>query len=119
MQKSNPNKTKGCECADCLACKNGRGNGSEGRRNYVGYILYFDERGIEEVAYVGETGQNVYTRGLRQMANYRGRHGYSPLWKYAQLAHGGSTTLRFSMKVVQRNPLTRQINDLKLKLKFG
>ena len=113
IQKSNPMKTKGCVSADCLACKNGRGKGGECRRNNVGYVLYCDDCGIEEVSYVGETGQNVYTRGLRHMVGYRGKHGDSPLWKHAQLVHGGSTMLSFSMKVVQsfRDPITRQINE--------
>ena len=113
LQKSNPNKTRGCDCNDCLACKHGRGSGGECRRNNVGYVLVCDECGGDEVTYVGETGQNVYTRGLSHMANYRRKHPDSPLWKHAQMGHGGAEALSFSMKVVKtfKDPLTRQINE--------
>ena len=113
LQKSNPNKTRGCDSTDCLACKHGRGNGGECRRNNVGYVLICDECGGDEVSYVGETGQNVYTRGLRHVTNYKGRHPDSPLWKHDQMVHGGNGAVSFSMKVVKsfRDPLTRQINE--------
>ena len=80
---------------------------------YVGYVLIRDECGEDEVSYVGETEQNVYTRGLRLMVNYRGKHNDSPLWKHAQMAHGGRTNMSFSMQVAKsfRDPLTRQINE--------
>ena len=85
LQKSNPNKTRGCNSADCLACKHGRGRGGECRRNNVGYILICDECGGDEVSYVGETGQHVYTRGLSHMPNYQGNtqtlpYGNIPRW---------------------------------------
>jgi hypothetical protein len=79
LQKSNPNKTRGCDCNDCLACKHGRGSGGECRRNNVGYVLICDECGGDEVTYVEQTGQNVYTRGLSHMANYRRKHPDLPL----------------------------------------
>jgi hypothetical protein len=113
LQKTNPGRTKGCNSEDCLACKHGRGKGGECRRNNVGYILICDLCGGENVCYVGETGQNVYTRGLRHMTNYRGKHQDSPLWKHAQIAHGGNPDFSFSMKVVKtfKDPLTRQVNE--------
>ena len=78
-----------------------------------GYELACDMCGGQNVCYVGESGQNVYTRGLKHMANYRGKHADSPLWKHAQLKHNGSLTVSFSMKIVKcfRDPLTRQINE--------
>ena len=113
LQRSNPNRTKGCTSTDCLACKHGRGQGGECRRNNVGYTLICDECGEDEVSYVGETGQNVYTRGLCHMANYQGKHPDSPLWKHAQMVHGGNTAVSYSMKVVKcfKDPLSRQINE--------
>ena len=90
LQRTNPNRTKGCSSNDCLTCKHGRGKGGECRRNNVGYVLSCDLCGADEVCYVGETGQNAYTRGLKHMANYRGKQADSPLWKHAQMAHGGS-----------------------------
>ena len=87
LQKSNPNKTRGCDSTDCLACKHGRGHGGECRRNNVGYTLICDLCGGDNVCYVGETGQNVYTRGLRHMTNYRGKHQDSPLWKHAPIVN--------------------------------
>ena len=79
----------------------------------MGYTLICDLCGGENVCYVGETGQNVYTRGLKHMANYRGKHPDSPLWKHAQIAHGGNPDTSFSMKVVKtfKDPLTRQVNE--------
>ena len=113
LQISNPNKSKGCLSPDCLACKHGRGKGGECRRNNVGYKLICDLCGGENVCYEGETGQNVYTRGLKHTVNYKGKHTDSPLWKHAQIAHGGSMEVSYSMKVVRycRDPLTRQVNE--------
>jgi hypothetical protein len=113
LQKTNPNRTKGCSSKDCLTCKHGRGKGGECRRNNVGYILTCDICGVDEVCYVGETGQNSYTRGLKHMANYRGKQTDSPLWKHAQTAHGASLEVSYSMKVEKsfNDPLTRQVNE--------
>ena len=46
-------------------------------------------------------------------ANYRGKHPDSPLWKHAQIAHGGNPAISFLMKVVKtfKDPLTRQVNE--------
>ena len=113
LQNKNPNKQKGCSSTDCLACKNGRGKGGQCRKNSVGYILVCDICGGDEVCYVGETGQNIYTRGLKHTADYRTKHRDSSLWKHAQSAHGGSVDVSFSMKVVDyfRDPLSRQVNE--------
>ena len=79
----------------------------------MGYTLVCDVCGGDEVCYVGETGQNVYTRGLKHTADYRTKHKESSLWKHALNAHGGSTNVSFSMKVVDcfRDPLSRQVNE--------
>ena len=47
------------------------------------------------------------------MANYQGKHPDSPLWKHAQMVHGGNTSVSYSMKVVKcfKDPLSRQINE--------
>ena len=113
LQNNNPSRSKGCASPDCLACKHGRGKGGECRRNNVGYELFCDICGGDVVCYVGETGQNVYTRGLKHAADYRGRQNDSSLWKHAQIAHGGSLDVSYSMKVVRcfRDPLTRQVNE--------
>ena len=114
LQRNNPGRTKGCDSADCLACSGGgRGKGGECRRNSVGYELTCDLCGGEKVCYVGETGQNVYTRGQKHMANYRGKTNDSPLWKHSKHKHGGSLNLNFSMKVKKcfSDPLTRQVNE--------
>ena len=44
----------------------------------MGYVLICDQCGGDEVSYVGETGQNVNTRRLRHVTNYKGRHPDSP-----------------------------------------
>ena len=113
LQKTNPGRTVGCDSSDCLACKNGKGEGGDCRRNSVGYNLVCDLCGGDNVCYVGETGQNVYTRGLKHMTNYKGKHSDSPLWKHAQDKHASSLNLSFSMKVMKcfRDPLTRQVNE--------
>ena len=113
VQNTNPSRTRGCDSEDCLACKHGRGMGGECRRNGVGYELACDLCGGQNVCYVGETGQNIYTRGLKHQANYRGKHSDSPLWKHSQIEHNGSLDVSFSMKVVRcfREPLTRQVNE--------
>ena len=83
LQNTNPNKKKGCVATDCLACKHGRGKGGECRKNNVGYTLVCDICGADEVCYVGETGQNIYTRGLKHAADYRTKNQDSSLWKHA------------------------------------
>ena len=79
----------------------------------MGYVLCCDICGVDDVCYVGETGQNAYTRGLKHIANYRGRQSDSPLWKHAQMVHGGSLEVSYSMKVEKcfSDPLTRQVNE--------
>ena len=79
----------------------------------MGYISFCDRCGVDNVCYVGKTGQNAYTRGLKHMANYRGRQSDSPLWKHAQMGHGGSLVVSYSMKMEQcfRDPLTRHVNE--------
>ena len=113
-EKENPGnntaRTKGCYSKDCMACKHGRRKGGEGRRNGVGYELACGEK---DVCYVGETGQNAYNRGFKHIANYRGKHSDSLLWKHAQLKHSGKLDISYSMKVVRyfKEPLTRQVNE--------
>ena len=113
LQNTNPSKQKGCEATDCLACKHGRGVGGACRKNNVGYSLVCDACGGDKVCYIGETGQNVYTRGLKHAADYRTKHNDSSLWKHAQNVHGGSLDVSYSMKVVDqfRDPLSRQVNE--------
>ena len=53
------------------------------------------------LCYVGETGHNAYTLGLKHMAHFKGKHTDSPLWKHAQMAHGGSLEVSNYMKVEQ------------------
>ena len=60
----------------------------------------WDICGGDEVCYVGETGQNIYTRGLKHTADYRTKHKDSSLWKHAQSAKGGSEDVSYSMKVI-------------------
>ena len=69
IQKNNPGRTKGCDSKDCLTCKHGRGKGGDCRRNGVGPELACDLCREKNVCYVGETGQNAYTRGLKHTAN--------------------------------------------------
>ena len=112
VQKINPTKTSGCDSSDCMACKNEKGRGGECRRNNVGYELICDICGAE-VSYIGETGRNVYTRGLEHSKDYRGMKSDSSLWKHAQLAHGGQLDVSYSMKSVKslQDPLSRQVNE--------
>ena len=113
LQRNNPSKSKGCESLECLVCKHGRGEGGDCRRNSVGYEMYCDICGPENVCYVGETAQNAFTRGLRHVANLRGKQKDSPLWKHSVLEHQGSLDVSYSMKVVKTftDPLTRQVNE--------
>ena len=113
IQRNNPGRTKGCDSKDCLTCKHGRGKGGDCRRNGVGHELACDLCGEKNVCYVGETGQNAYTRGLKHTANYKGKLSDSPLWKHAQMTHSGSLDVSYSMKVVRyfKEPLTRQVNE--------
>ena len=55
----------------------------------------------------------MYTRGLKHMANYRGKVTDSPLWKHSQMEHGGRMDVSYSMKVIKvfRDTLTRQVKE--------
>ena len=77
VHNTNPNKTKGCDAGDCLPCKNG--GGGECHKNSVGYELTCDVCGAD-VCYVGETGQNAYTRGMKHIENYKNKREDSPIW---------------------------------------
>ena len=78
----------------------------------VGYELICDICG-SDVCYVGETGRNVYSRGLEHTKDYRGKKNDSSLWKHAQCAHGGQLDISYSMKAVKsfKDPLSRQVNE--------
>ena len=76
LQKSNPTVTPGCQFNDCLACKNGRGEGGMCLKSNVQYEL---ECGLchedSKAVYVGETSRNLYTRSKEHVGKYRSRKG--------------------------------------------
>ena len=73
------------------------------------------------LCYVGENGHNAYTLGLKHLAHYRGKHADSPLWKHAQMAHGGSLEVSYYMKVAKYlfDPFTCQVNKAVRIAKYG
>ena len=92
-------------------------NGSSGacRENGVTYQMNcLSDAGTEnecKFVYVGETGRNRYTRGLKHQEDYRNKRDSSVLWKHCTQEHN-SVQQDFQMKITDRvrnDPTRRQI----------
>ena len=59
VQKSNPSATPGCQDADCLPCKDGRGKGGSCRRGNVQYQMECQVCNVTDIQ-TGRTDQTVY-----------------------------------------------------------
>ena len=72
LQVSNPMETKGCEEADCLPCKNGRGDEGNCRGCGINYEIECElcpdgEKGV----YIGESSRNLYTKSKEYLSRHR------------------------------------------------
>jgi hypothetical protein len=113
LQMSNPLATAGCTSADCLPCKDGRGEGGNCRGCGVNYILECQlcPDGHRSV-YVGESSRNLYTRSNEHLSRYRAGKMTSFIVKHQTTVHHGEEA-QFKAKVTAstRDCLTRQVKE--------
>ena len=64
LQKTNPAGSPGCVKEDCPVCKQPGGGGGGCHKNNVTYQYTCEKDGA---VYTGETGRNLYTRGLEHL----------------------------------------------------
>ena len=113
LQVSNPLASAGCASADCLPCKDGRGEGGNCRGCGVNYILECQlcPDGHRSV-YVGESSRNLYTRSNEHLSRYRAGKMTSFMVKHQTTVHQGEEA-QFKAKVTAntRDCLTRQVKE--------
>ena len=113
MQKSNPLKNLGCENPDCLPCKDGRGAGGDCEGGGVNYELECQlcPDGQKEV-YIGETSQNLFTRSVEHVNNFKSGLQSSFMKKHQTSKHNGQEpNYRAKVTARTRDCLTRQVRE--------
>ena len=113
VHKSNPTATVGCEHADCLSCRSGKGGGGDCRRCGVNYSIECqlcpDGR---KSMYYDETTRNLFTRGIDHENNFRTKNIKSFMLKHQRQEHQGSAG-SYTAKVTgtAKDCLTRQVRE--------
>ena len=113
VQKSNPTATAGCTDVDCVACRQGRGEGGNCRGSGINYEVECRMCPDEERSkYIGESARNLFTRGREHETRYRNRNQKSFMRKHQQEKHQGAAGV-FTAKVTgsARDCLTRQVRE--------
>ena len=115
IQKSNPTATAGCDNADCLACKAGRGEGGQCLKSNIQYQLRCRLcPDTDSCVYIGESSRNLYTRGKEHMEKYQSktRSTDSFIKKHQDEKHPGLPA-DFGAKVTGQfqDCLTRQVSE--------
>ena len=71
VQKSNPTATAGCTDVDCVACRQGRGEGGNCRGSGINYEVECRMCPDEERSkYIGESARNLFTCGREHETRY-------------------------------------------------
>ena len=113
LQVSNPMETKGCEEADCLPCKNGRGDGGNCRGCGINYEIECElcpdgEKGV----YIGESSRNLYTRSKEHLSRHRTGALTSFMVKHQASAHQGEdASYKARVTASTKDCLTRQVRE--------
>ena len=84
LQRSDPFEVKGCGRRDCLVCSSEKK--VDCRTSGCVYELVCKEC---DRRYRGTTSRSVYGRTKEEVREWRDMEDGSPLWKHAQLYHGG------------------------------
>ena len=112
LQKSDPWAGGSCGDDKCFACKGEKGGNC--RRSNVTYQVVCGECTDHDVVaqYKGETGRNMYTRGLKHQSELRNKTKDSALWSHCQEYHD-SVEVPFFMQQTGafRDSLSRQIME--------
>ena len=113
LQKSNPLKTLGCDNADCLPCKEGRGAGGDCEGGGMNYEIECQIcTGDKKSVYIGESSRNLYTRCKEHLQRYRQGEEKSFIAKHQEKEHGGQEP-KYKARVTARTRdcLSRQVRE--------
>ena len=113
LQKSNPLKTLGCDNADCLPCKEGRGAGGDCEGGGVNYELECQLcTDSNRSVYIGESSRNLYTRCKEHQQRYRLGEEKSFIAKHQDMEHRGQEP-KYKARVTAstRDCLSRQVRE--------
>ena len=113
IQKSNPTASGSCKGGDCAVCKGGTGSGGLCRKSNVVYEIACQLCPEDQQAvYLGETAQNVYTRGKEHQRNYAKREPESFMHKHQQAKHyGAEADFKAKVKYSFKDCLSRQVAE--------
>ena len=120
VQRSNPSATPGCQDADCLPCKDGRGKGGCCRRGNVQYQMECQVCNVTDIqtgrtdktVYIGETSRNLYTRAKEHINKNQSNNGKSYMKKHQEEKHSSQPAV-FDAKVTgsYKDCLSRQVAE--------
>ena len=113
LQKSNPLQNVGCDQADCLPCKYGRGEGGNCEGGGINYELECQLcPNNHKSVYIGESSRNLFTRSKEHLSSYRTGANTSFMAKHQADAHIGEEP-KFKAKVTAstRDCLSRQVRE--------
>ena len=113
LQKSNPLQNIGCDEADCLPCKDGRGCGGDCEGGGINYEIQCqlcpDNR---KSVYIGESARNLYTRSKEHLRNYRLGNQTSFIAKHQNNEHSGiEPAFKATVTAKTRDCLSRQVRE--------
>ena len=113
VQTPNPTATDGCQAGDCVACRDGRGEGGPCRRSNVLYRFICNMCPDDDKhAYWGETARNLYTRGREHTKNYQKEEKESFMQKHQLEKHvGRAADCKASVMSSFRDSLSRQVSE--------
>ena len=110
--KVDPLNLKVCGRDDCFPCL--RGGGEDCSRRCTAYEIKCEECKHDNIGavYIGETGRNVYSRGLEHQDGRNKHKEDNPLWKHCLIQHGGRQ-VNFKMKCLKsfKSAFMRQVNE--------
>ena len=113
LQKSNPLKSIGCDNADCLPCKEGRGTGGDCEGGGINYQIECQlcDDGDKSV-YIGESSRNLYTRCKEHLQRYRAGGENSFMAKHQNEEHlGQEPSYKARVTDKTRDCLSRQVRE--------
>ena len=109
LQRTNPTGSPGCSKEDCPVCKQPGGGGGGCHKSNITYQYTCKKDGA---VYTGETGRNLYTRGLEHLDKYEKKAEKSFIHAHQIECHDGAPA-EFATKVTgsYRDPLSRQVAE--------
>ena len=113
VQFSNPTGTDGCEAGDCLACRDGKGDGGNCRKSNINYELECQlcPEGGRSV-YIGESSRNLYVRAKEHEDSYRRGRRKSFMGKHQRKKHNGlAGVYKAKLTGSFMDCLTRQVSE--------